>query len=71
MTSTGWTLIDGVDGGKGSTNATWVYYEEGFKLKNGTVFKSGGSRFECSVKECLDDFGDGSRSGSSRAGSSR
>jgi pSer/pThr/pTyr-binding forkhead associated (FHA) protein len=43
-----WFLMDG-DGGKLSTNGTWIFAGEEEKIQDGTIFKAGQSLFKASL----------------------
>jgi predicted component of type VI protein secretion system len=45
-----WILIDGYDG-KGSTNGTWIYYNEDYEMKEGMVFKANQTIFNVKINE--------------------
>lgn len=41
-----WYMIDGY-GGKNSTNGTWMYLNEDFRIEEGMVFKANQTIFSC------------------------
>ena len=47
--STGWTLFDGLNTAKPSTNGTWVFVPDYVTLWDGLVFKAGSSLFKASL----------------------
>jgi predicted component of type VI protein secretion system len=47
---TSWWLIDGFNNKK-STNGTWLYLNEDFKMHNGMIFKANQTIFSVELKE--------------------